>query len=234
MGQDCDGPPDCVGEEDEGTGNGMEDVVDNVKNELVEQEESTGSIPSPLFCTTRPNKRLRSKVWDDFIPTFVNGKVVRAECMNCHRTFNYNSTNGTTGLRNHQSKCNPGTRKRPRQHENTPLPSTQKSIAAVSSDPKQKKLSFLLSGQNKCTGTSDEIPMRELAFPDTHTDKNGKKQEVDQNGPHELLAAPELSTDQLKNQIHGENLWPLYGAQYYHLAVRSIEKIQPSIRRGLS
>ncbi|PVH34063.1 hypothetical protein PAHAL_8G127800 [Panicum hallii] len=210
----------------------MEDVVDNVKNELVEQEESTGSIPSPLFCTTRPNKRLRSKVWDDFIPTFVNGKVVRAECMNCHRTFNYNSTNGTTGLRNHQSKCNPGTRKRPRQHENTPLPSTQKSIAAVSSDPKQKKLSFLLSGQNKCTGTSDEIPMRELAFPDTHTDKNGKKQEVDQNGPHELLAAPELSTDQLKNQIHGENLWPLYGAQYYHLAVRSIEKIQPSIRRG--
>ncbi|RLM87633.1 hypothetical protein C2845_PM04G14000 [Panicum miliaceum] len=136
IGQDCDGPPDCVGEEDEGTGNGMEDVVDNVKNELVEQEESTGSIPSPLFCTTRPNKRLRSKVWDDFIPTFVDGKVVRAECMHCHRTFNYNSTNGTTGLHNHQSKCSPGTRKRARQHENTPLPSTQKSTAAVSSDPK--------------------------------------------------------------------------------------------------
>jgi len=88
------------------------------------------------------------------------------------------------------------------------LPSTQKSIAAVSSDPKQKKLPFLTSGRNKCTGTSDEIPVQELAFPDTHTDKNQKKQEVDQNGPHEMLATPELSTDQQKNQIHGEILLP--------------------------
>ena len=147
----------------------MEDVVDNVKNEVVEQEDSTGSIPSPLLA--RPNKRLRSKVWDDFIPTFVDGKVVRAECMHCHKTFNYNSTNGTTGLRNHRSKCSPGTQKRPRQHENTPLPYIQKSTA----DPKQKKLPFLPSGRNKCTGTSDEIPVQELAFPDTHTDKNQKK-----------------------------------------------------------
>nr|CAB3457861.1 unnamed protein product [Digitaria exilis] len=53
----------------------MEDVIDNVNNDIVEQEESTGSIPSPLLRSTRPNKRLRSKVWDDFIPTFVDGKV---------------------------------------------------------------------------------------------------------------------------------------------------------------
>ncbi|XP_039815808.1 zinc finger BED domain-containing protein RICESLEEPER 2-like [Panicum virgatum] len=124
--------------------------------------------------------------------------------MHCHKTFNYNSTNGTSGLRNHRSKCSPGTQKRPRQHENTPLPYIQKSTA----DPKQKKLPFLVSSKNKCMGTSDEIPEQDLAFLDTHTDKNGKKQEVDQNGPHEVLAAPELSTDQQKNQIHGETLLP--------------------------
>lgn len=83
------------------------------------------------------------------------------------------------------------------------MPYTQKSIAVVSSDPKQK-LPFLLSSQNKCTSTSDEVPVQELAFPDTHTDKTREKQEVDKNGPHEILAAPELSTDQQKNQSLGE------------------------------
>lgn len=58
----------------------MEDLAGNA-NDLVEQEESTGSIPSPLFTSTMLNKRLRSKVWDDFIPTFVDGKVTQAECM---------------------------------------------------------------------------------------------------------------------------------------------------------
>ncbi|CAN6174194.1 unnamed protein product [Urochloa humidicola] len=208
MGQDCDGSPSCIGEEDDGMVNGVEDVIDNVNNDIVEQEESTGSIPSPLFCSTRPNKRLRSKVWDDFIPTFVDGKVVQGECMHCHWTFNYSSTNGTTSLRNHLARCSPGNQKRPRQQEHKPLPSTQKRTAAVSSDPKQKKLSFLLSGQNKCTGTSGEVPLQELSFPDTHTDKNRDNQEVDQNGPHEVLAALELSTDQQKNQSHGKAALP--------------------------
>ncbi|CAL5074495.1 unnamed protein product [Urochloa decumbens] len=204
MGQDCEGSPNSIGEEDDGIVNGMEDVIDNVKNDIVEQEESTGSIPSPLFCSTRPNKRLRSKVWDDFIPTFVDGKVVRAECMHCHWTFNYSSTNGTTSLRNHLARCSPGTQKRPRQQERTQKCTT----AAVSSDPKQKKLPFLLSGHNNRTGTPDEVPLQELAFPDTHTDKNRNNQEVDQNGPHEVLAALELSTDQQKNQSHGETALP--------------------------
>lgn len=46
--------------------------------------------------------------------------------------------------------------------------------------------------------------MQELAFPDTNTDKNGENQEVDHNGCHEVLAAPELSTGQQKNQPHAE------------------------------
>lgn len=183
-------------------------MIDNVNNDIVDQEESTGSIPSPLLHSTRPNKRLRSKVWDDFIPTFVDGKVVRAECMHCHWTFNYRSTNGTTRLHNHLARCSPGTQKRPRQQKHTPLPSTQKSIAVVSSDPKQKKLSFLPSSQNKCTAMSDEVPVQELAFPDTHTDKTRENQEVDKNGPHDILAALELSTDQQKNQSHGETALP--------------------------
>ncbi|KAJ1289531.1 hypothetical protein BS78_02G171700 [Paspalum vaginatum] len=205
--QDCNGHPNCIGEEDERMVNGMEDVVevDGANNDIGEREESTGSIPSPLVSRTRPTKRLRSKVWEDFIPTFIDGRVELAECMHCHRVFSYGSTNGTTGLRNHLAKCIPRTKKRPRQQEHTRLPSPPKGTAIDSSEPKQKKLQILLSSQNKCMGTADEVPVQELAFPDTHTDKNAKNQEVVQNGcgSPDILAAPELSIDQQKNQSHG-------------------------------
>ncbi|XP_062193549.1 uncharacterized protein LOC133896942 [Phragmites australis] len=177
-------------------GNGVEDVVGNANNYIGEQEESTGSIPSPLFSGTKPKKRLISKVWEDFIPTFVDEKLARAECMLWHRIFNCTGT--TSGLRNHQGKCSPGTQKRPRQQERTSLPSTQKSTAALGSDPKQKKLPFLLSSQNGCTGTADATPVQK---------------ELHQNASHEGLAAPEqknhalpcISTDKsMKNQSHGE------------------------------
>lgn len=186
------------------------DQVDSANNDIGEQEESTGSIPSPLLSRTRPSKRLWSKVWEDFIPSFIDGKVARAECMHCHRVFNYSSTNGTSGLRNHQAKCSPRTKKRPRQHEHTPLTSTLKGTAVDSSDPSQKKFQFLLSSQNKCTGAPDAVPVQELVIPDTHTDKNKKNQEVDQNvcGSRDVLAAPELSIDQQKNQSHGKITLP--------------------------
>ena len=58
---------------------GVEDVLDCAINDVGDGEESTSSIPSPLFSVTRPSKRLWSKVWEDFIPTFVDGKVVQAE-----------------------------------------------------------------------------------------------------------------------------------------------------------
>ena len=164
----------------------MEDVVDNVKNEVVEQEDSTGSIPSPLLA--RPNKRLRSKVWDDFIPTFVDRKVVRAECMHCHRVFN---CGGTSSLWNHQARCSPSiqAQKRPKLHGHASLPSTQKNTTAVS-DPKQKRLPFLLSGHKKVFGTAGAVPELELASPDTPANTNKRNQEVDQSGSHEKLAAP--------------------------------------------
>ncbi|KAL6655656.1 hypothetical protein ACP70R_006482 [Stipagrostis hirtigluma subsp. patula] len=83
----------------------MEDVVENANIEITEQEESTGSFLSSLFLGTMPNKRLRSKVWGDFIPTFVDGKVTRAECMQCHQVLNCSSSYGTSNLLKHQAKA---------------------------------------------------------------------------------------------------------------------------------
>ncbi|KAL6846634.1 hypothetical protein ACP4OV_024082 [Aristida adscensionis] len=168
----------------------MEDVVDNANN-ISDQEESTGSIPGPLFSGTNLNKRLRSKVWDDFIPTFVDGKIDRAECMHCHHVFR--GTHGTGSLLRHQAKCKPRTLKKPRQQEHTSFwPSTKKSTVAKGSDPKQKKLPFWPSSQKAYIGTEDAMPVQKgLALPDTPTNMDEKNREVDHNGSHEELAAPE-------------------------------------------
>ncbi|CAL5064578.1 unnamed protein product [Urochloa decumbens] len=153
----------------------------------VKQEENTGNIPSPLFSGTKSKKRLTSKVWDDFIPTFINGKVVQAKCIHCHQVFNCNATTGTNGLRNHQDKCSPGIHKRLRLQESTSLPSTQQNRAVASSDPKQKKLPILLSSHKKGLDTVDAMPEQDLALFDTHlnTDRN---MEVDQNSLDEEFA----------------------------------------------
>ncbi|XP_025876027.1 zinc finger BED domain-containing protein RICESLEEPER 3 [Oryza sativa Japonica Group] len=109
--QECGGPSGGVGKQEDGEMNGTENEVDDA-DDMVEQEESSGSAPSPLLLGTRP-KRLRSKVWDDFTPIFVDGKVARAECMHCHRVFN----SGTSNLLKHQAKCSPRAQKRPMQQE---------------------------------------------------------------------------------------------------------------------
>ncbi|GJM98908.1 hypothetical protein PR202_ga15960 [Eleusine coracana subsp. coracana] len=181
---------------------GMEAVVGNTSDDVADEEESTGSVSSPLFSDAMPKKRLRSKVWDDFIPTFVDGKIAGAQCMHCCQTFNCTGTTGTTSLRNHLARCSPETQKRPRQQEHTSLPSTQKGTT-VGSDPKQKRLPFLLSRQIKCADTADAMPLQEIVLPDIGTKKNRKNQEVDRNGCHEELAEPEFSTDHnQKNQSH--------------------------------
>ncbi|OEL24045.1 hypothetical protein BAE44_0014938, partial [Dichanthelium oligosanthes] len=166
-----------------------------------------------LFSGTKPKKSLTSKVWDDFIPTFIDGKVAQAKCMHCHQVFNCNATTGTTGLRNHQAKCSPGTHKKPRLHEPASLPSTQQNRAAAGSDPKQKKLPFLLSNHKKGSGTAGATTEQDLAVPDTHIDTNRKNREVDQNGAHEELATdeqnnlslPVISTDRNKNREVDQN-----------------------------
>jgi hypothetical protein len=62
----------------------MENEADNANNDMVEHEESTGSAPCQVFSGQNP-KRLRSKVWHDFKPIYIDGKVARAECMHCHQ-----------------------------------------------------------------------------------------------------------------------------------------------------
>jgi len=159
----------------------MQDVDENANKGEDEKEESTHSNTSPLYSGEMSNKRLRSKVWDDFIPSFVDGKVARAECKHCHRVYNCSSTNGTGSLLRHQANCSSGTHKRPRQHEHTSLP-----------DPMQKKLPFFPSSQKKHSGTTDASPEQGLTLPGVHTnDTNTKNQEVDQNGSHGKLVVPE-------------------------------------------
>ncbi|KAL6655658.1 hypothetical protein ACP70R_006484 [Stipagrostis hirtigluma subsp. patula] len=189
----------------------MEDLVNNANNGIAEQEESTGSVPNPLFSVTKPKKRIRSKVWDDFIPTFVDRKLAGAECMHCHRVFN---CSGTTGLRDHLARCSPGTQKRHKQQEHTSLPSAQKNTTVTGSDLKQKTLPVLLSSQRKCTAGADATPVqKELVLPDAPTNN----QEVDQNGPHEELTASEQKNIDLpgipaekdmKNRSHQEIVSP--------------------------
>jgi hypothetical protein len=165
----------------------MGDAFNNANSYTVEQEETTGS---PLFLSTKPKKRLTSKVWDNFIPYFAKGKLARAECKHCHRIFD---CGGTSSLWNHQAKCTLGiqTQKRPKLHEHTSLPSAQKNTNSAIPDPKQKKLPFLLSSHKKDSVTTWAAPEVELTLPDTPADTNTRNQEVDQNESHRELAAPE-------------------------------------------
>jgi hypothetical protein len=171
----------------------MQDVDENANKGEDEKEESADSNTNPLYSGIMSNKRLRSKVWDDFIPSFVDGKVARAECKHCHRVYNCSSTNGTGSLLRHQANCSTGTHKRPRQHEHTSLP-----------DPMQKKLPFFPSSQKKHSGTTDASPEQGLTLPGVHTnDTNTKNQEVDQNGSHKLIFSHEEIVRVLS--IHGHN-----------------------------
>ncbi|XP_062198801.1 zinc finger BED domain-containing protein RICESLEEPER 2-like [Phragmites australis] len=115
----------------------MEDVVDNANNDIAEQEESTGSVSSPLFSVNKPNKRLRSKgrPW--------------AECMRCHRVFNCTGATGTTGLRNHLAKCRPGTRRRPRQQELSADMNTKNQSDGEIASPEQKDIPTDTSQKNQ-------------------------------------------------------------------------------------
>uniref|UniRef100_A0A0E0QQT4 BED-type domain-containing protein n=1 Tax=Oryza rufipogon TaxID=4529 RepID=A0A0E0QQT4_ORYRU len=203
MEQDCDDAANQVGAGEERILNvvllktcvkhnfiGMGDNVDNA-NDMAEQEESSGSAPSPLFLGTRP-KRLRSKAWDDFTPIYIDGKVAKAECMHCHQVFVSNSTSGTSSLLKHQSKCNPHAQKRAMQQKLPFLPSSQKNLTTLNSDPRQKKLLFLPISQKKCSDTADVMPhKKDPALPNSMNDTNRKSQEVDKSGSREELATPE-------------------------------------------
>uniref|UniRef100_A0ACD5XS34 Uncharacterized protein n=1 Tax=Avena sativa TaxID=4498 RepID=A0ACD5XS34_AVESA len=165
----------------------MEEEVDSGIN-MVEQEDNTDSVSRALVTRTRP-KRLRSKVWDDFTPICVDGKVTKAECIRCHQVFNSNSSSGTSNLLKHQATCSPRTQKRPMQQKLTP---------SAGSDPTQKKLSFFPrnfffpTSQKKCLGKADARPgKKDLALLDIPNETNQKGEEVNQSVSHKELGAPE-------------------------------------------
>lgn len=193
----------------------MEDEADTANNGITE-EESISSVPSPLHSSTKMNKRLRSKVWDDFIPTFVDRKIVQAECMHCSRVFNCCGTNGTSSMLRHLAKCSTGIFTKPRQQEHKSLPSTQKCMIVAGSDLKQKKLSFLPSSQMRYTGAADGTAAQKELVPlqNTSTNKNRNNQvDQDKSGEEaaksEYLALPDVSADKnRKNQFHEETASP--------------------------
>ncbi|XP_037441200.1 zinc finger BED domain-containing protein RICESLEEPER 2-like [Triticum dicoccoides] len=192
MDQERDGPnPSPSSKEEVEILTGMEDEVDSA-NDMVEQEESTGSAPSPSF-SGRNTKRLQSKGWDDFMPIFVGTKLAKAECMHCQKVYNVGSS-GTSNLLKHQAKCSARAHKRPMQDKLQMLPSTQKSTVAASPGLTQKKLPFSLASQKKCLSTADAMLQKKgLALLDIPNDMN---QEVHQNSSHEELAGREQ-----KNQL---------------------------------
>ncbi|KAM0919902.1 hypothetical protein ACQ4PT_007894 [Festuca glaucescens] len=155
----------------------MEEEVDSGTN-MVEQEDNTGSLSCALVSCTRP-KRLRSKVWDDFTPIYVGGKITKAECMHCHQVFNSNSSSGTSNLLKHQSTCSPRAKKKP-MHQ------------SQGSDPTQRKLSFFPTSQKTCLGTADARPeKKDLALLDISNATNQKSEEVNHSVSRPELGAPE-------------------------------------------
>uniref|UniRef100_A0ACD5XVJ0 Uncharacterized protein n=3 Tax=Avena sativa TaxID=4498 RepID=A0ACD5XVJ0_AVESA len=133
------------------------------------QEESTGSAPGQVL-SGRNLKRLRSKVWDDFTPIYIDGKLTRAECMHCHQVFN---NNGTSKLLKHQAKCSPISQKR----------------------PVQQKLPFLLTSQKKSPDTTDALPKKKArVLPGILPHANMEIQKVDQNLSREKLATRDKKT----------------------------------------
>ncbi|XP_039819018.1 zinc finger BED domain-containing protein RICESLEEPER 2-like [Panicum virgatum] len=55
--------------------------------------------------TFRYKHKKRSKVWEEYKPIFLNGKVQFAECLYCHSRMSCKDSNGTSHLWRHQKIC---------------------------------------------------------------------------------------------------------------------------------
>uniref|UniRef100_A0A453D198 BED-type domain-containing protein n=1 Tax=Aegilops tauschii subsp. strangulata TaxID=200361 RepID=A0A453D198_AEGTS len=73
--------------------------VDNI----MKTEVAYGSgVHSTAF---RYKHKKRSKVWEEYKPIFLNGKVQFAECLYCHNRLSCKDSNGTSHLWRHQKIC---------------------------------------------------------------------------------------------------------------------------------
>lgn len=71
----------------------------------------------------RYKHKKRSKVWEEYKPIFLNGKVQFAECLYCHNRLSCKDSNGTSHLWRHQKICpgKPESAER-RQHKDSYFP----------------------------------------------------------------------------------------------------------------
>uniref|UniRef100_A0A0D9W9W3 BED-type domain-containing protein n=1 Tax=Leersia perrieri TaxID=77586 RepID=A0A0D9W9W3_9ORYZ len=74
-----------------------------------EHEEDTSMKVEVAFDGThspfRYRHKKRSKVWEEYKPIFLNGKVQFAECLYCHNRLSCKDSNGTSHLWRHQKIC---------------------------------------------------------------------------------------------------------------------------------
>ncbi|CAL5025308.1 unnamed protein product [Urochloa decumbens] len=66
-------------------------------------EGAFGGMPS--HSTFRYKHKKRSKVWEEYKPIFLNGKVQFAECLYCRSRMSCKDSNGTSHLWRHQKIC---------------------------------------------------------------------------------------------------------------------------------
>ncbi|XP_066348195.1 zinc finger BED domain-containing protein RICESLEEPER 2-like isoform X1 [Miscanthus floridulus] len=76
-----------------------------------EEEEEDGMRAEAAFegvhshSTFRYKHKKRSKVWEEYKPVFLNGKVQFAECLYCRSRMSCKDSNGTSHLWRHQKIC---------------------------------------------------------------------------------------------------------------------------------
>jgi hypothetical protein len=75
-----------------------------------EEEDNSDSMKvdvafQGMHTPFRYKHKKRSKVWEEYKPIFMNGKVQFAECLYCHSRMSCKDSNGTSHLWRHQKIC---------------------------------------------------------------------------------------------------------------------------------
>jgi hypothetical protein len=88
----------------------LQQVVEHpeMEEEGVGEEEEDNSMRFGgvhSHSTFRFKHKKRSKVWEEYKPIFLNGKVQFAECLYCHSRMSCKDSNGTSHLWRHQKIC---------------------------------------------------------------------------------------------------------------------------------
>ena len=89
----------------------IQQVMDHPEEHDDDDEEDNSIRAEAAFegvhshSTFRYKHKKRSKVWEEYKPIFLNGKVQFAECLYCHSRMSCKDSNGTSHLWRHQKIC---------------------------------------------------------------------------------------------------------------------------------